>query len=102
MNKTHHFIISYNTFRKEWELDIDAEETHFPDGTIYDYDSEQWNRDYDGDGEFLEIVFGAGHVRSLQGWARQDRAAGCARCSSCGSVRGVRAKARDRRSSRRI
>lgn len=52
MNTTHHFIVSYNTFRKEWELDIDAEETHFPDGTIYDYDSEQWNRDYDGDGEF--------------------------------------------------
>lgn len=52
MNTTHHFIVSYNTARKEWELDAESEEVKFPNGTIYDYDNDEWHRDYDGDGEF--------------------------------------------------
>lgn len=52
MNTTHHFIVSYNTARKEWELDVEAEEIKYPDGTIYDYDNDEWKRDYSGDGEF--------------------------------------------------
>lgn len=52
MSKTHYFIVSYNTERKEWELDTEAEETYFPDGTVLDLDEAQWFRDYSGDGEF--------------------------------------------------
>jgi hypothetical protein len=53
MSKTHHYIISYNTARNEWELDADSEEVKFPDGTISDYDNDEWHRDYSGDGEFF-------------------------------------------------
>lgn len=52
MSKTYHFIISYNTGRNEWELDADSEEVKFPNGTIYDYEKDEWHRDYSGDGEF--------------------------------------------------
>lgn len=52
MSKTHHYIISYNTARNEWELDAESEEVKFPNGTVYDYDNDTWHRDYDGDGEF--------------------------------------------------
>lgn len=52
MAKIHYYIISYNTARNEWELDAEAEETHFPDGTILDLDEANWFRDYSGDGDY--------------------------------------------------
>jgi hypothetical protein len=52
MSKVHHYIISYNTARNEWELDAEAEEAFFPDGTILDLDEANWFRDYSGDGEY--------------------------------------------------
>ena len=52
MSKTHHYIISYNTARNEWELDAEAEEAFLPNGTIYDPETYEWHRDYSGDGEY--------------------------------------------------
>ena len=34
MSKQHHYIVSYNTERKEWELDADAEAVKYDNGTI--------------------------------------------------------------------
>jgi hypothetical protein len=53
MSKQHHYIVSYNTERKEWELDADAEAVKYDNGTIYDYETDTWHRDYDGDGVFF-------------------------------------------------
>lgn len=52
MNETHHYIISYNTERGEWELDAESEQVRYPHGTIYNHDTDTWHRDYSGDGEF--------------------------------------------------
>jgi hypothetical protein len=52
MSKQHHFIISYNTARNEWELDADAESVKYEHGTIYNYETDTWHRDYSEDGEF--------------------------------------------------
>lgn len=38
----HHFIIKYDTEKKEWEWDVETEHARFPDGTIYD-DENGWN-----------------------------------------------------------
>jgi hypothetical protein len=48
----HHYIISYNTDRNEWELDAEAEAAMFPNGTILDMEEMLWHLDYSGDGEF--------------------------------------------------
>ena len=53
MSKQHHYIVSYNTARKEWELDAEAEAVKYDNGTIYDYETDTWHRDYDGDGVFF-------------------------------------------------
>ena len=53
MSKQHHYIVSYNTERKEWELDAEAEAVKYDNGTIYDYETDTWHRDYDGDGVFF-------------------------------------------------
>jgi hypothetical protein len=50
--KTHYFIVSYNTSLDEWELDAEAEQDFFPQGTILDHEQQEWFRDYDGDGVF--------------------------------------------------
>jgi len=48
----HYYIISFDTRYGEWELDAEAEQNHFPDGTILDIDGDGWFHDYTGDGEF--------------------------------------------------
>ena len=53
MSKQHHYIISYNTARNEWELDAEAEAVKYLLGTVYDYETDTWHRDYDGDGKFF-------------------------------------------------
>jgi hypothetical protein len=50
-NKHHHFIVSYNK-NSGWTIDIDSEEVRFPDGTVFNYDTIQWETSYTGDGEY--------------------------------------------------
>jgi hypothetical protein len=50
-NKHHHFIVSYNK-NSGWTIDIDSEEVRFPDGTVFNYDTTQWENSYIGDGEY--------------------------------------------------
>jgi endo-beta-N-acetylglucosaminidase D len=52
MSKQHHYIVSYNTARNEWELDADAESVKYEHGTIYNYETDTWHRDYNEDGQF--------------------------------------------------
>ena len=45
--KEHHFIIKYSK-DKGWEWDTDSEEPRYPDGTVYDTESESWSVGYVG------------------------------------------------------
>lgn len=50
-NKQHHFIVSY-TKNGGWNIDIESEEARFPEGTVFNYDTTQWESSYLGDGEY--------------------------------------------------
>ena len=45
--KEHHFIIKYSK-DKGWEWDTDSEEARYPDGTVWDSDSNGWQSGYAG------------------------------------------------------
>lgn len=49
----HHYIISVDTESGEWVIDTEQEELRFPDGTVYNEDTNEWASEYLGDGEFL-------------------------------------------------
>lgn len=54
-NNTHYFVVAYNSSTQTWEWDTEAEETHFPDGTAVDNDTNEWlPSGYLGDGEYLD------------------------------------------------
>jgi hypothetical protein len=44
--KTHTFIISYDSTTKTWSHDIDQEEVHYENGTIYNELTQEWERAY--------------------------------------------------------
>lgn len=52
MNKEHHFILSYNEGTELWSWDVDVEEARFEEGTIFNYDTNEWSSGYLGDGEY--------------------------------------------------
>jgi hypothetical protein len=49
----HHFILKY-TSENGWELDYDSEEVRFPDGTVFNDETNEWSSGYAGDGEFVD------------------------------------------------
>lgn len=53
MTIEHHFIVKYST-EKGWEWDTDSEETRFPDGTVWNSDSQEWAIGYAGEGEYVD------------------------------------------------
>lgn len=82
MSKQHHYIVSYNTERKEWELDADAEAVKYDNGTIYDYETDTWHQWVSGDGVFFpeserlgEIIGNA--VRQLNKDPREGMCLNC-------------------------
>ena len=48
----HHYVITYDTVTAEWEANGQAEEWHFPDGTIYDPINDEWHDSYLPNGEY--------------------------------------------------
>lgn len=52
MNKTHHFVVSFNEETGAWSWDTDTEEARFDEGTIFNYDTNEWSSGYLGDGEY--------------------------------------------------
>lgn len=43
----HHFIIKYSK-EEGWEWDTDTEEARYPDGTVFNDDTEEWQSGYIG------------------------------------------------------
>jgi hypothetical protein len=52
MDKEHHFVVTYSEKNKEWKWDVDVEEARFDEGTIFNYDTNEWSSGYLGDGEY--------------------------------------------------
>jgi hypothetical protein len=52
MSKEHHFVVSYNEKTKAWRWDSSVEEARFEEGTIYNYETNEWSSGYLGDGEY--------------------------------------------------
>jgi hypothetical protein len=52
MRKEHHFVVSYNEATKEWKWDTSVEEARFDEGTIFNYETNEWSSGYLGDGEY--------------------------------------------------
>jgi hypothetical protein len=38
----------------EWHLDVDTEEYAFPNGTVYDTETKEWDYAYQGDGKWID------------------------------------------------
>lgn len=51
MSKEHHYVIVYRE-DTGWEIDIDTEESAFPDGTIFNTETKEWEYGYLGEGEY--------------------------------------------------
>ena len=52
MNKQHHFVIKFDEETKLWSWDANVEEARFDEGTIFNYDTNEWSSGYLGDGEY--------------------------------------------------
>jgi hypothetical protein len=59
MSKEYTYVIVYKE-GEGWEIDYESEEQFFPNGTIYNRETTQWEYGYLGDGQFngreLEIT----------------------------------------------
>ena len=51
MSKEYHYAISYSQ-DTGWIINIDVEESAFPNGTIYNTLTEEWEYGYLGEGEY--------------------------------------------------
>jgi hypothetical protein len=51
MSKEYTYVIVYKE-GEGWEIDYESEEQFFPNGTIYNTKSKQWEQGYLGDGEY--------------------------------------------------
>lgn len=49
--KEHHFIVKY-TSENGWTIDTDSELARFPDGTIWNNDTAEWNSAYLGNEQY--------------------------------------------------
>jgi hypothetical protein len=52
MDKVHHFVVSYSEETGKWKWDYSVEEARFEEGTIFNYDTNEWSSGYLGDGEY--------------------------------------------------
>ena len=55
MGRQYHYIIMFDDETNEWNLDVDNEESAFPNGTIYNDEINTWEYGYAGDGNFIGI-----------------------------------------------
>lgn len=52
MAKEHMFVLCYDEVEKRWYHDVDTEEAHFGNGTIYNRETDEWTDGYIGDGKY--------------------------------------------------
>lgn len=50
--RQYHFAIMFDEETNRWDIDIDTEESAFPNGTIYNTETREWEYGYAGDGKF--------------------------------------------------
>lgn len=50
--RRYHYAIVFDEATNSWDIDIDTEESIFPDGTIYNSENREWEYGYAGEGEF--------------------------------------------------
>ena len=48
----HHFVVKYDDNLNHWSVDVESEEVRFPDGTIWEENTNEWFFPYIGEGEF--------------------------------------------------
>ena len=51
--KEHHYVVSWNE-KSGWSINVELEESAFPDGTIYDHETHEWSNAYKGEGEWQD------------------------------------------------
>ena len=52
MSRQYHFIVMFDEETNRWSLDYDSEEDAFPNGTIHNLATKEWEFGYAGDGIF--------------------------------------------------
>ena len=50
----HYFSLSFDAETNTWDWDTDQEEVAFPDGTVYNSETNEWTIAYLGDGEYID------------------------------------------------
>lgn len=53
MSRQYHFVVMFDEETNRWTLDYDTEESAFPNGTIYNQATREWEYGYGGDGIFI-------------------------------------------------
>jgi hypothetical protein len=51
MSKEYTYVIVYKE-GEGWDIDTESEEQFFPNGTVYDAETREWEYGYQGDGEY--------------------------------------------------
>lgn len=51
--KRYHYVVMFDENTNHWSVDIDTEDSAFPNGTIYDEETKCWEYGYAGDGQFI-------------------------------------------------
>ena len=51
--KEHHYVVSWNE-KSGWSVGAEMEEGAFPNGTIYDHDTDEWDYAYKGNQQWEE------------------------------------------------
>jgi hypothetical protein len=52
MARKYYYSVLFNELTNEWEIDTEGEESDFPNGTIYNTETKEWEYGYAGDGVF--------------------------------------------------
>jgi hypothetical protein len=51
--KEHHYVVSWSE-KSGWTVGVEMEEGAFPNGTIFDHETNEWGYAYKGEGEWEE------------------------------------------------
>ena len=51
--KEHHYVVSWSE-KSGWSINAELEESAFPEGTIFDHSTNEWEYAYNGDSKWEE------------------------------------------------
>jgi hypothetical protein len=52
MARKYYFSVVFDEATNEWDIDTEGEESDFPNGTIYNTETQEWEYGYAGDGVY--------------------------------------------------